>query len=406
MPLFVYTAVNDEGVHLSGELEADTPEEVKQSLLGNGLIVTRVSRKNTASSGGRNLFARFLRKKVSHKDIILFSKQFRTLLVAGVPMTQLLQILQVQTENPTLREAIADIARQINTGETLNRAFRSHSDIFPPLYCSMIRAGEYSGSMGDVLERLTYLLEHENKIRTDVASALRYPKIVLITLAGAFVFLLNWVIPSFARLFLHAKLNLPLPTKIALALNGLFVHYWPLMLAAVVGLVVLWNWWQKTSGGRLFLARFVLRIPVVGKVVQKAIMARFAAIFAILQRSGVGILESLDILSETIDNAAIEQEFANLREKLRAGQGISGPLSSARYFTPLTINMIAVGESAGNLERMLQDLAVHYDEEVTFAVGEMTEAIGPVLIVALAAVVGFFALAIFMPMWDMVQMAR
>ena len=165
------------------------------------------------------------------------------------------------------------------------------------------------------------------------------------------------------------------------------------------------RWWIRTSRGRYLWARTLLTLPLVGKVVQMSIMARFAAIFSILQRSGVSILDSLDILSETINNAALEREFSTIKEKLRSGQGIAEPLSTARYFTPLTINMVAVGEGAGNLETMLEDLAAHYDEEVEYAVGEMTEAIGPILIVVLAAVVGFFALAIFMPMWDMTKLA-
>ena len=269
----------------------------------------------------------------------------------------------------------------------------------------MIRAGEFSGSIGGVLDRLTYLLEHENKIHSDVKSALRYPKIVLITLAGAFLFLLNWVVPNFAKLFANAKIELPYPTRMALAMNAALSGYWYLLLAAAVGIFFWARWWIRTSRGRYLWDRALLTLPLVGKVVQMSIMARFAAIFSILQRSGVSILDSLDILSETINNAALEREFCAIKEKLRSGQGIAEPLSSARYFTPLAINMMAVGEGAGNLEAMLDDLAAHYDEEVEYAVAEMTEAIGPILIVVLAAVVGFFALAIFMPMWDMTKLA-
>ena len=187
--------------------------------------------------------------------------------------------------------------------------------------------------------------------------------------------------------------------------TGIGGDWYELLLAAAVGMFFGVRWWIRTSRGRYLWARTLLTLPLVGKVVQMSIMARFAAIFSILQRSGVSILDSLDILSETINNAALEREFSTIKEKLRSGQGIAEPLSTARYFTPLTINMVAVGEGAGNLETMLEDLAAHYDEEVEYAVGEMTEAIGPILIVVLAAVVGFFALAIFMPMWDMTKLA-
>ena len=401
--IFQYSAINDEGVKLSGEVEADTPEQARQTLLGRGLMPLEI---RLQSGQTERRLKKLLQKPVTHKEIILFSKQFRTLFNAGVPITQLLGILQTQTENPTLKKATADILQQVNTGNTLYQAFIAHSDIFPPLYCAMIRAGEFSGSMGDVLDRLTYLLEHENKIRSDITSALRYPKIVLGTLVCAFVFLLNWVVPSFAKLFASTKMELPLPTRMALAMNQVMSEYWYILLFLVVCGAVGWHLWSKTAQGKYLIARLVLATPIIGKVMQKAIMARFAAIFAILQRSGVGILDSIDILSETINNAALAREFGEIKEKLRSGQGISEPLGSARYFTPLTINMIAIGENAGNLERMLDDLASHYDEEVEFAVGQMTEAIGPVLIVVLAGVVGFFALAIFMPMWDMTQLAK
>lgn len=231
---YAYRAINDEGVTLTGDIEAESAEQARQALLGRGLMPTEVTRRDGPLKSKR--FQKFFQKPVTYKQIILFSKQFRTLFNAGVSITQLLGILQTQTENPTLKAATADIAQQVSTGGTLYNAFRSHPDIFSPLYCSMIRAGEFSGSMGDVLDRLTYLLEHENKIRNDVKSALRYPKIVLITLAGAFFFLLNWVVPSFAKLFVNAKIELPWPTRMALAMNTALSDYWYLLLAAAVGM--------------------------------------------------------------------------------------------------------------------------------------------------------------------------
>ena len=227
---YAYRAINDEGVTLTGDIEAESAEQARQALLGRGLMPTEVTRRDGPLKSKR--FQKFFQKPVTYKQIILFSKQFRTLFNAGVSITQLLGILQTQTENPTLKAATADIAQQVSTGGTLYNAFRSHPDIFSPLYCSMIRAGEFSGSMGDVLDRLTYLLEHENKIRNDVKSALRYPKIVLITLAGAFFFLLNWVVPSFAKLFVNAKIELPWPTRMALAMNTALSDYWYLLLAS------------------------------------------------------------------------------------------------------------------------------------------------------------------------------
>ena len=243
--------------------------------------------------------------------------------------------------------------------------------------------------MGDVLDRLTYLLEHENKIRNDVKSALRYPKIVLITLAGAFFFLLNWVVPSFAKLFVNAKIELPWPTRMALAMNTALSDHWYLLLAAAVGMFFGVRWWIRTS-------RAATCGP--GRCSPSHSSARSSRC-----RSWPALPPSFPSSSVAASVSSIHWIFFQRpstmprwsgnsppSRKTRSGQGIAEPLSTARYFTPLTINMVAVGEGAGNLETMLEDLAAHYDEEVEYAVGEMTEAIGPILIVVLAAVVGFF----------------
>lgn len=401
---FYYECVNDEGTHLSGTIMAENEEAARAALLERDLMVLRLRQNSNAQY--RALWARLTQRRVPLKEIILFSKQFRTLFNAGVPLTQLLRILQNQTENAQLRAALADIAQQVNEGKSLHAAFVSHPKIFPPLYCSMIQAGESSGALGDVLDRLTYLLAHEETVQKQIASALRYPKMVLIFMAAAFLLLLNVVIPQFVQIFRTAKIELPLPTRIAIEMNAFMAGYWWLCIGIACAAFFGIRWWLNTPTGRFWKDSLVLRLPIIGAVVQKSIMARFASIFSILQRSGVSVLDSIDILTGTLDNAAIAKEFAPIKAKLTAGQGLTEPLRSARYFSPLAINMIAVGESSGNLEKMLDELAVHYDEEVEFAVGSMTEAIGPVLLLCLGVVVLFFALAIFLPMWDMTQIAR
>jgi len=254
------------------------------------------------------------------------------------------------------------------------------------------------------MERLVYLLEHEHKIRSDIKSAMRYPKMVVSALVIAFFVLLNVVIPKFVIIFSAAKLELPLPTRIAIGMHHGINTYWPFMLAALAVLVAAYKWWTRTETGKYWRDSLLLRMPITGPVLQKSVMARFAAIFSIMQSSGVTVLDALDILTNTIGNAAIAREFRRIQDKLREGRGIADPLKSARFFTPLVINMVAIGEESGSLDSMLKDVAAHYDEEVEYAVAGMAEAIGPLLIIVLAAVVGFFALAIFMPMWDLTKM--
>ncbi|MGJ3524319.1 type II secretion system F family protein [Nitratidesulfovibrio sp. D1] len=401
MPTYVYTALNEHGVNMQGAIDADSPETARALLLSRGYVPMKVK----AQGAGLELGALGdILNPVKPKELILFTKQFRTLFQAGIPITQLLQVLQNQTESKKLKRVAADMAQAIVGGSTLYDAFKAHPRVFSELYCSMMRAGEASGALGDVMERLVYLLEHEHKIRSDIASAMRYPKMVVGALVIAFFVLLNMVIPKFVMIFSAAKLDLPLPTKIAIAMHHGINNYWPLLLAGLAALTVAYKWWLRTEPGRYWRDSLLLRVPIIGPVLQKSVMARFAAIFSIMQSSGVTVLDALDVLTNTIGNAAIAREFRRIQDKLKEGRGIADPLKSARFFTPLVINMVAIGEESGSLDAMLRDVARHYDEEVEYAVAGMAEAIGPILIVVLAAVVGFFALAIFMPMWDLTKM--
>jgi type IV pilus assembly protein PilC len=270
----------------------------------------------------------------------------------------------------------------------------------------MIRAGEISGSVPSVLERLSYIIEHEAKVKSDIKSALRYPQIVVIALGIAFVILLTFVVPTFVDLFKTAGLELPLPTKVAMLLYAFMKNYWYLIIAAIVFIIFCLSAYFKTDNGKLARDAFLLKIPILGPLFQKAAMSRFASIFAILQTSGVPVMQSLAILSETIGNAAISKAFEHVRERIEEGQGISRPLKSAKFFTPMVIDMIAIGEESGNIDEMLREITKHYDNEVEFAIKKLSDAIGPILIVGLAAVVGFFALAIFMPIFDLTKMAK
>lgn len=402
MPTYVYTALNDNGVNMQGAIDADSPETARALLLSRGYVPMKVKAQGASFEFGA---LGDILNPVKPKELILFTKQFRTLFQAGIPITQLLQVLQNQTESKRLKRVAADMAQAIVGGSTLYDAFRAHPRVFSELYCSMMRAGEASGALGDVMERLVYLLEHEHKIRSDIASAMRYPKMVLGALAIAFFVLLNVVIPKFVTVFSAARIELPWPTKIAIAMHHAITGYWPLVLAGLVAVIAGYKWWVRTETGRYWRDNLLLRVPIIGPVLQKSVMARFAAIFSIMQSSGITVLDALDVLTNTIGNAAIAREFRKIQDKLKEGRGIADPLKSAKFFTPLVINMVAIGEESGSLDSMLKDVAAHYDEEVEYAVSGMAEAIGPVLIVVLAAVVGFFALAIFMPMWDLTQMA-
>ncbi len=404
MPKYKYEAISETGATVTGTLEADSAEAAENILGTRGLIPSRVAVHKASGSQGsyfRNMFG-----KVPLPDLILFTKQFRTLIKAGVPMITLLQVLENQSENPKLKVIIGTMIQDVREGITLSDAFRKHPRVFSNLYCSILQAGESSGAIPEVLDRLAYIISHEHKIKTDMKSALQYPKLVTITLAVAFFVLLTFVVPKFAATFKNAGLDLPIPTVICMKLYDFIANYWYIGIGVVVAVMAGWSYFLKTEAGRYSRDAFVLRVPIFGELFIKAAMSRFSSIFSILQMSGVPVLDSLRVLSGTIGNVAIAREFDKIRDRVEEGRGIAGPLGAAQYFTPMVVNMVAIGEESGSIHEMLKEVSVHYDDEVAYAIGRLAGAIGPIMIIGLAAVVGFFALAIFLPMWDLTKMVN
>jgi type II secretory pathway component PulF len=406
MTKYYYQAITENGSSVSGSIDADTAEGASSALVARGYIPQKIS---DVSRSGIGYFLSELQEKltpVKMPELILFTKQLRTLIRAGVPMLKLLQVLENQTENIKMKRIIVSISQDIREGGSLYDGFRKYPAVFSPLYCSMLHAGETSGALPEILDRLIYILDHDHKIRSDIRSALQYPAIVIISLLAAFLILLTMVIPRFAGIFLKSGLQLPLPTLICIKFYAILVSYWPVLIILAVCIGILVNLYLKTETGRFRRDRLILGLPLVGGMVRKAAMARFASIFAILQASGISVLETMSILSETINNAALSKAFATITERLEEGRGIAAPLATSPYFTPIIINMVAIGEESGNLDEMLHEAAGHYDAELEFAMKRISDSIGPILTVCLAAVVLFFALAIYLPMWDLVKMVK
>lgn len=403
MPTFRYEAFNESGAAVSGTIEAGNADEARQILVAKGLMPSKLAKggKSADSSGKDSL--KYKMAKVKIPDMILFTKQMRTMLAAGISIVRLLDILTEQCDNPKLKVAVQDIGKDIREGTSLYNAFRKHPKIFNDLYCSLLRAGETSGNLPEVLDRLIYIIEHDYKVRKKIQGAMIYPVVVVVLLFLAFIFLLTFVIPKFTVMFLNSGVELPLPTKICIILYDLLKAYWPYMLGSVIAAFVALIWYIRTPKGKLVKDRFMLRMPLFGPVIQKGAMSRFTSIFAILQSSGVTVLSAVEIISQSIGNTAISKEFDGLREKLEEGRGISGPLRGSRYFPPMVVNMINIGEESGNLDAMLSEVSNHYDYEVEHSINKMTEMIGPILICGLAGVVGFFALAIYLPLVDIIK---
>lgn len=406
MPKFSYKAINESANTVSGVIEADSLEMATDILTERGYIPSKVTEKRETSRGFTWSNINESITPIKSPDLILFTKQFRTMIQAGVPILSLLQVLENQTENLKLKKIIGAMTLDIKGGSSLYDAFRKHPATFSSFYCSMVRAGESSGELGDVMDRLIYILEHEHKIKSDIKSALQYPILVVIFLAVAFFVLLTFVIPKFAKILISAGIEIPLPTRICMLLYQILSNYWFLILGAVIAGTGVLTYYLRTEQGKYVRDSFVLKLPIFGPLFVKAAMARFASIFAILYKSGIHVLDSIKILTGTIGNAAISREFERIRGQLEEGRGIAEPLRTARYFTPMVIDMVAIGEASGKLEDMLREVSAHYDDEVEYATSQLSEAIGPILVVGLAAVVGFFALAIFLPMWDLTKIVR
>jgi len=406
VPQYVYEAINEAGNTVKGVIEADSSDAVKNRLAGMGYIPVAVQRGETASAGGFVEALESALSRVKAQELILFTKQFKTMLGAGLSMLEILKVLEQQSENPKLRKICTAMSDAVKRGASISDAMAANRGVFSELYISMVRAGEAAGALPEVLERLIYIISHEHQVRSDIKSALQYPFTVVIALVGAFFFLLRFVVPTFAQMFAKTKLELPWPTVVAMRLNVLVNEYWYITFGILALIVLALYLWFRTEDGKVARDGFFLRLPILGMLFRKAAMSRFASIFSILQASGVPVLTTIDILVGTIGNAAIAKEFRKIQDLIRDGQGLAGPLARAKYFTPMVVTMVAVGEESGNLDEMLSAISEHYDAEVGYAVKQLSDALGPILIVGLAAVVGFFALAIFMPMWDMTKMVH
>jgi type IV pilus assembly protein PilC len=402
---FSYKAIDENGMGVTGVIDADSIVIAKNLISERGHIPTKIKEVSNVSIS--DIWYQFLARAgaVKTSELVLFTKQFRNMLRAGVPIVRLLKVLELQTQNRTLRRITRVMLKKVKQGASLTDCVEEYPTVFSPLYCAMVKAGEISGSLPDVLKRLIYVIDHEKKVKSDLNAAIRYPMLVLFTLAVAFFVLLTYVMPKFAKLFENANVDLPLPTRITIGLHGFFADYWYFVVGGIAALVAIISYLLRTEEGIYFRDNVFLRIPIIGPLYIKVAMARFTSIFAILHASGIRIMDSMNILSGTIGNTAISRTFDEIRERVKEGEGISGPLKSAKHFPPMVSDMIAIGEESGNLEEMLQDITDHYDDEVEYHVKGLEQVIGPILIVLLAAMVGFFALSIFLPIWEMTKLA-
>ncbi len=408
MPFFAYKARDARGELLQGILEGADSGAVADQLFGSGAtpIDIHPSRKGPASKGGgEGLWARLTEKKVSSMDVQLFSRQIYTLLRSGVPIMRGLAGLQESAINKTFGRVIKDLRESLDAGRELSSAMARHPTVFNTFYLSMVRVGEMTGRLEEVFLRLFDHLEFDRDMRERVKTALRYPSFVIAAMVIAMVIVNIFVIPSFTSVFKQFGSELPLMTRVLIGTSKFTVDYWPLMAGLAAGAVVGFRQWTRTAKGLLAWDRYKLRLPIAGKIIHKGTMARFARSFALAMRSGVPIVQALTVVSQTSDNAYLSSRVEQMRDGVERGESITRTATAAGVFTPIVLQMIAVGEESGSLDDLMDEIAQMYEREVDYELKTLSSQIEPILITFLGAMVLVLALGIFLPIWDLGEAA-
>jgi type IV pilus assembly protein PilC len=396
MPLYEYTARNTTGQIQKGQLEAQSPEEVNAHLRKNRMMLVSVRQAPKAMKFGGTA-------KPKTRDIVIFTRQFATMINAGLPLVQSLTILAQQTENKALKDVTKAVVYDVESGNTLADAFAKHPRVFSDLFVNMVAAGEAGGILDTILLRLATFLEKSDALIRKVKSAMIYPGVIMTVAGAAVAILLIFVIPTFQSMFASVNMQLPLPTRIVIGLSQLLIHYWWAILAAIgLGLFALKRYYSSSTG-RKNIDTLLLKAPVLGDLLRKSAVSRFTRTLGTLISSGVSILDGLEITAKTAGNRVIHDAVMESRQSIAGGETIAAPLEKSQVFPTMVISMIAVGEQTGGLDEMLSKIADFYDEEVDVAVGALLSLMEPVMIVVLGVIVGGMVVAMYLPIFDMMN---
>jgi MSHA biogenesis protein MshG len=402
---FAYKGRNARGEMMQGVLEGVDSGAVADQLFGTGvtpLEITPTTRKVTSGAGeDGNLWLRLTRKKVTSLDVQLFSRQIYTLLKSGVPIMRGLAGLQESATNKSFGRVIQDLRESLDAGRELSAAMRRHPECFSAFYLSMVKVGEMTGRLEEVFLRLFDHMEFDRDMRDRVKTALRYPTFVVIAMVAAMVIVNIFVIPQFEKVFKTFHAELPLMTRILIESSRFTVTWWPAFGLGLVGAVFGFRAWTRTTAGRLAWDRYKLRIPIAGKIIHKGTMARFARSFALSIRSGVPIVQALTVVAQTSDNAYLTWRIDQMRDGVERGESIMRTATNAQVFTPMVLQMIAVGEESGAIDDLMDEIAMMYEREVDYELKTLSSQIEPILITFLGVMVLVLALGIFLPIWDM-----
>ena len=406
MPFFAYKGRNGRGELMQGVLEAADSNAVADQLLGTGLTPVEITQtRQAANKSGENWWTRLTEKKVNSMDVQLFSRQMYTLLKSGVPIMRGLAGLQESAISKAFGRVLKDLRESLDAGRELSAAMHRHPTVFNNFFLSMIRVGEMTGRLDEVFLRLFDHLEFDREMRNRVKSATRYPTFVIIAMTLAMIIVNVFVIPQFVKVFESFKAELPLMTRILIGTSKFTLEYWPFLVAGAVAAFFGARSWLGTTQGRFTFDKYKLKFPIAGKIILKATMARFARSFALSSRSGVPIVQALTVVSQTVDNAYLSSRVEMMRDSVERGDSILRTSIAAGVFTPVVLQMIAVGEESGALDDLMDEIAQMYEREVDYELKTLAAQIEPIMISFLGLMVLVLALGIFLPIWNLGQAA-
>jgi MSHA biogenesis protein MshG len=404
MPLFNYTGRDSSGALVQGVLEGQDTSALATLLFSRSVTPIEIQVQATTPTS-RNISIDLFEEKIETIDVMLFSRQMYTLLKAGIPILNALNGLQASTKNKAFTIVIGDIRESLSSGRELSSALSQHPKVFSNFYISMVRVGETTGMLDTVFLRLFDHLEFERFMHDQIKSALRYPTFVMIAMAIAIVVVNIFVIPAFAKVFQSFGAELPFLTRVLLGFSNFMVVAWPFLLVGAAATFFLFRSYIATSAGKFNWDSFKLKTPLAGKIIHKATMARFARSFALANKSGVPITSGLKLVAQTADNDYISSKIEQMREGVERGESILRTATNSGVFNPVVLQMIAVGEESGALDDLMQEVADMYQRDVEYEIKTLGAQIEPILIVFLGALVLVLALGIFLPIWDLGNVA-
>ncbi len=406
MAIYDWRGRNNRGEAVSGQLDAMTEGGVADQLLSIGVAPVHIAlAKAVESKEKKDPLAFLTRKPVDVEDLLIFSRQMYTLNKAGVPILRAFAGLEASATKPAMVELLKDVRSSLDQGRELSAALARHSVLFGNFYIAMIRVGEMTGRLTEVFLRLNEHMEFERDVRERIKQAMRYPSFVMIAMAAAIVILNIFVIPVFAKVFAGFNSELPLITRGLLGFSNWMINWWPMLLAVVAGAVVGIKAYLRTPAGRYRWDARKLKLPIVGDIILKATLARFARSFALSSQSGVPLVQALTVVAQTVDNAFIGARIEQMRDGIERGESISRCAAATGVFTPVVLQMINVGEETGELDNLLFEIAGMYERETDYSIKGLSAAIEPVLLAVIGVLVLLLALGVFLPLWNMGQAA-